>query len=275
MQTRQRWGLAALAALGGLALAGCGSSSSDTTARIRSADFSVNGATANVTVNTGINGGDLNQGQSTPYNYIGDGLSDFGYVTSATLPADIATVGTPPNSRLQLNNGSYYTGYLIGRSDVEGKKDNRFLQTVVTGDRGAAAAYTGTTVKYAEPPSGQANLRVLNAAPDAGFTAPNTTGAVDVLINGRLAYSTVAYPLLLTATTAVDAQNVYYAPAAVPVTPYQAVPSGTISVQVNVAGTSTVIVPPTDLSVSGGSIYTLVVGETDITPTYTVSLVND
>ncbi len=275
MQIRHRWGLAALAALGTLAVAGCGSSSSDSTARIRSADYAVNGITANVTVNTAVNGGDLNQGQSTPYNFIGEGLSDFGFITSATLPADIATVGTPPDARLQLNNGSFYSAYLIGRADLEGKKDSRFLQTVVTGDKSAAAAYAGT-VKYAPPPSGQANVRVLNAAPDAGFIAPNTTGAVDVLINGKVAYSAVAYPPLLIATTgAVDSASVAYAPASVPVTPYLALPSGTISVQVNLAGTSTVIVPPTNLSVSGGSAYTLIVGETAITPTYTVTLQND
>ena len=274
MQIRRRWGLAALAALGTLAAAGCGSSSSDPQARIRSADFAVNGKVANVTVNTGINGGDLNQGESTSYNFINQGSSDFAYVTTATLLPSLATVGVPAAARLQLNNGSYYTGYLIGRSDVNGKLDNRFLQTVVTGNRDAAAVYTAAA-PYTAPPSGQANLRVLNAAPDAGFTAPNTAGAVDVLINGKVAYSAVAYPPLLIATTAKDSQGVFYAPAAVPVTPYQAVPSGTISVQVNVAGTSTVLVPPTDLSVSGGSVYTLVVGEVDITPTYKLSLVND
>lgn len=274
MQIRKRWGLAALAALGTLTVAGCGSSSSDSTARIRSADYAVNGVTANVTVNTAINGGDLNQGQSTPYNFIGDGPSDFAYVTTATLPVDIGTVGVAPNSRLQLNNGSFYSAYLIGRADVRGKLDKRFLQTVVTGDRSAAAAYTGTA-KYVPPPSGQSNVRVLNAAPDAGFTVPNTVGAVDVLINGKVAYSAVAYPPLLLATGTADTGTVAYAPAAVPVTPYQPVASGTISVQVNLAGTSTVIVPPTNLSVSGGSAYTLIVSETDITPTYTVTLEND
>ncbi len=274
MQTRRRWGLAALAALGAITAAGCGSSSSSSTARIRSADYAVNGNTANVTVNTAINGGDLDQGQSTPYNFIGDGLSDFGFVTTATLPADIATIGSPPNSRLQLDNGSFYSAYLIGRADVRGKLDKRFLQTVVTGDRGAAAAYSGT-VKYAAPPSGQANVRVLNAAPDAGFTAPNTVGAVDVLINGTVAFSGVAYPPLLLATSSADTGTVAFAPAAVPVTPYQAIPSGTISVQVNLAGTSTVIVPPTSLAVASGSAYTLIVSETDITPAYTVTLEND
>ena len=261
-------------ALGTLTVAGCGSSSSDSTARIRSADYAVNGNTANVTVNTAINGGDLNQGQSTPYNFIGDGDSDFGFVTTATLPADIGTIGVSPNSRLPLSNGSFYTAYLIGRADVRGKLDKRFLQTVVTGDRSAAAAYTGT-VKYTSPPSGQASVRVLNAAPDAGFTAPNTLGAVDVLINGSVAYSAVAYPPLLLATGTTDSGTLSYAPAAVPVTPYLAVASGTLSVQVNVAGTSTVLVPPTNLSVSGGSVYTLIVSETDITPTYTVTLEND
>ena len=254
--------------------AGCGSSSSDPQAHIRSADFAVNANTANVTVNTSPNGGDLDQGQSTPYNFIGGVLSDFGFVTTATLPADIGTIGSPPNSRLQLDINSYYTAYLIGRADVRGKLDKRFLQAVVTGDRGAAAVYSGS-VKYTAPPSGQANLRVLNAAPDAGFTAPNTVGAVDVLINGKVAYSAVAYPPLLLATGTADSGSISYAPAAVPVTPYQPVASGTISVQVNVAGTSTVIVPPTNLSLSSGSVYTLIVSETNITPTYTVRLEND
>ena len=256
-----------------MAVAGCGSSSSDPQARIRSADFAVNAATANLTVNA-FPTGDTNQAEVSGYIFIGGVPADFGYSTTATLPTDIATVGAPPLSRLQLNTGSYYTGYVIGRSDVEGKQDQRFLQTVVTGDRAAAAAYTGS-VPYTPPPSGQANLRILNAAPDAGFTAPNTAGAVDVLINGKVAYAGVAYPPLLKSVGTVNAASVAYAPAAVPVTPYQAVPSGTLSVQVNVAGTSTVIVPPTTISASSGSVYTLVVTETDITPAYGVTLVSD
>lgn len=269
MQTRRCPAFAAVAALGALAGAGCGSSSSDATAHIRSADFAVNAVIGDVTVNTAINGGDLNFGETTAYSFLGQGLSDFGFATTAKLDPNIATLGSPPNSRLQLNNNSSYTSYLIGRADVRGRLDQRFLQTVVTGDRGAAAAYSAAT-PYAAPPSGQANLRVMDAAPDAGFTLPNTPGAVDVLINGKLAFSAVAYPPLLKANGANTFQN-----AAVPVTPYQAVPSGTVSVQVNVAGTATVVVPPTNIPLSGGSVSTLIVTETAITPVYGVAVVTD
>lgn len=273
MQIRYRWGLAALAALGTMTVAGCGSSSSDPQAQIRYADFAANGATANVTAN-GAAGGDLNQGEVSGYAFIGGFPVDFGYTTTATLPVDIGTIGVSPQARLQVNVGSFYTGYLIGRSDVRGRLDQRFLQTVATGNRGAAAAYTAAA-PYAAPPSGQANLRILNAAPDAGFTASGITGAVDVLIDGKVAYAGVAYPPLPKSVGTTTSAGTAYAPAAVPVTPYQAVPSGTLSVQVNLAGTSTVIVPPTPVSVSSGNVYTLVVLETAVTPSYGVSLVND
>jgi len=273
LQIRHRWSLAALAALGTITVAGCGSSGSDSQAQIRYANFAVNGATANVTAN-GAAGGDLNQGEVSGYSFLGGVPVNFGYTTTAKLPADIGTIGVSPQARLQFNVGSFYTGYLIGRSDVRGRLDQRFLQTVATGNRGAAAAYTAAA-PYAAPPSGQANLRILNAAPDAGFTAPNTTGAVDVLINGKVAYAGVAYPPLLRAVGTATSAGVAYAPAAVPVTPYQAVPSGTLSVQVNLAGTSTVLVPPTSVPVTSGNVYTLVVLETNVTPAYGVLLVND
>lgn len=153
--------------------AGCGSSSTSATARIRGADFSVNGATTGVLVNLTAVGGDLAFGQTSPYNYVGQGMSTFSF-TSSGQSATTTVAGTatstvfPPNSRLQLNNGSYYTAYLIGRVDVQplttAKTDPRFLQTVVTGDKGAAAAYGSGGAAYSGPPSGQANLRILNAA---------------------------------------------------------------------------------------------------------------
>ena len=160
---------------------------------------------------------------------------------------------------MQLNNNSFYTAYLIGLAalpDVSlGKPDPRLLQTVVTGDKGAAAGYTAAA-PYSDPPSGQSNVRILNGAPDAG--------PVDVLIGGKPVFTAVAYPafpkrVALTDTTA---------PAVTPVTLYQAVPSGTLSVQVNVAGTATVLVPATSVPVSGGKSYTIVVTEPTVTPTY-------
>ncbi|HEY5316061.1 MAG TPA: hypothetical protein VIK18_26270, partial [Pirellulales bacterium] len=98
MYKRQRWGGMALALLGpGVALAalltaGCGSSGSDPTARIMSINLSPNSGTSGVLVNGAANGGDLNFGNSSPFNYIGQGLLTFGFSTGATLP----TTGTAP-----------------------------------------------------------------------------------------------------------------------------------------------------------------------------------
>ncbi len=263
-------GSVALAALS----AGCGSSSTSATARIRGADFSANGGTTGVLVNSTAVGGDLSFGQTSPYNYVGQGTSVFSFTTTAS-PATVTASGAvtpvviPQNSQLQLNNGSYYTAYLIGRVDAPPltatRADPRFLQTVVAGDKGAAANYlTGTA--YADPPSGSANLRVLNAAPDAG--------PVDVLVGGKVAYAAVTYPVLpLGVLSTTGTSN---AVAAVnPVTAYAAQPSGTLSVQVNKAGTSTVLVPPTSVSVGSGGAYTLLVTEPTIAPTYGLATEGD
>lgn len=280
MQLLHRRGAAAPILLGGLlgALsAGCGSSSTSATAHIRGADVSVNGGTTGVLVNSTAVGGDLLFGQTSGYNYIGQGVSTFSFTTSIPL-ATITISGTtttivPPSTNLQLNNDSYYTAYLIGRADAapltSTRANPRFLQTVVAGHKGAAANYqtsaTGAARSvYADPPSGQANIRILNAAPDAG--------PVDVLIAGKPAFTGVTYPVLPlgVATTAIPS-----VPAANPVTAYSALPSGAISVQVNAAGTATVLVPPTTLSVSSGQSYTVIVTEPTITPTYSLTTETD
>lgn len=275
MQTRQRrtgvlpTPTAALLATGmtlaALLSAGCGSSGSDPTARLRGVDLSPNAGTAGVLSNSYALGGDLTFGQGSPYLYAGQGVSTFGFTTSAATPVGV-TITYPSAPTLQLNNRSFYTAYLIGLAAVPdisvAKPDPRLLQTVVTGDKGAAAGYTAAA-PYSDPPSGQANLRILNGAPDAG--------TVDVLINGKPAFTNVAYPAFPTRVAATDTT----APAANPVTLYQAVPSGTLSVQVNGAGKSTVLVPATSVSVSGGRAYTLVVTEPTAAPTYGLYTASD
>lgn len=269
---KRRHAAPVLLGLGGVLAAlaaGCGSSSTSATARIRGADFSVNGATTGVLVNLTAVGGDLSFGRTSSYNFVGQGVSTFSF-TSSGQAATTTVAGTatgivfPPNSQLQLNNNNYYTAYLVGRVDVQpltiAKTDPRFLQTVVTGDKGAAAAYSSGTA-YTDPPSGQANIRILNAAPDAG--------PVDVLIGGKVVFSAVTYPAI---PAGIANQSV---PAAIPVTAYAAQPSGTLSVQVNAAGTATVLVPATSISVGSGSVYTVIVTETAITPTYSVVLESD
>ena len=255
--------------------AGCGSSSTSATARIRGADFSVNGATVGVLVNLTAVGGDLTFDQTSLYNYVGQGVSTFSF-TSSGQAATTTVAGTatgilfPPNPKLQINNGSYYTAYLIGRVDVQpltiAKTDPRFLQTVVTGDRGAAAAYSSGAA-YTDPPAGQANIRILNAAPDAG--------PVDVLIGGKVVFPAVAYPAIPAGIAEPSGTAGQVVPAVIPVTAYAAQPSGTLSVQINAAGTSTVLVPATNLAAGSGGVYTVVVTETAITPTYGLGMESD
>lgn len=282
MHFLRRRGMAAplllgMAGLTGALSAGCGSSSTSSTARIRGADLSVNGGTTGVLVNSTAVGGDLVYGQISAYNFVGQGVSTFSFTTTASVPTVTVTGVTttavvPPNPQLQLNNGSFYTAYLIGRIDVPplntARADPRFLQTVVTGDRGAAAAYQSTsppstvvTAPYADPPAGEANIRILNAAPDAG--------PVDVLIGGTPAFTNVAYPALPAGLGGADV------PAVNPVTPYAARSAGTLSIQVNAAGTSTVLVPAASVPIVAGQVYTIAVTETATTPVYSLSVQND
>ena len=271
MHKRQRRGAPALALLalsagGGILTTGCGSTSSNSsTAHVRGVNFAASAplaATDDVLVNGAALGGDLAFGQVSTYNYIGSGSSTFSFTTTAILPTNVTI---PPRPALSLSNGNYYTAYLIGRPDVPDIRpavaDPRFLQTVVTGDRGAAANYAATP--YADPPSGQANVRILNGAADAG--------PVDVLVNGSVAFAGVTYPAL----PLPDAGDVTTGRAVTPATAYQAVPGGTISIQVNVTGKSTVLVPATNVSVSSGNVYTLVVTEPTNAPIYGLSTVSD
>lgn len=253
MQTRHRRTGAFLALLGAAAAlsAGCGSGSSDPTARIKGVALSATAGTAGVLANGTALGGDLSFGQNSPYLFVGKNLLTGGFTTSTPTPLT-TTITYPASPALQVNTGLFYTAYLIGQAalpDVSlAKPDPRLLQTVLTGDRGAAAGYSAAA-PYADPPAGSANVRVLNGASDAG--------PVDVLVNGKAAFPAVAYPAFPTRAAATDIA----APAVNPVTLYQVLPAGTLSVQVNVAGTATVLVPPTNVSVSSGKAYTLVITE--------------
>ena len=80
-----------------------------------------------------------------------------------------------------ISQGQHYTAYLIGRED---QSDLRELQLILP------AQQTGST-------SGQATLRVLNAAPDAGFTpavapAAAVPGSITVTV-GPTTFSPTTY----------------------------------------------------------------------------------
>ena len=257
---QQRGALVALAAIAGvLVSAGCGSSSSTDSAHVRAVNVASSAGNAAVTVNGGAIDGNMAFGQISNYNFIGQSSSLFGFTTSVTFPTPTTL---PVGPTLTLSTGSFYTGYLIGRADAAIKTtDPRFLQSVVTGDRGASASYT-PSLPYTPPPTGSANIRILNAAPDAG--------PVDVLINGRTAYAAVAYPRFPTVPPGSPAGTP--TPAVNPVTAYLAVSASAPTIQVNAAGTATVLVPTTPLSVSSGNVYTVLITEPTITPTTTYGL---
>lgn len=223
--------LASTALLGTALLAGCGGSSGTSgtsSARVRVFDAATNAGTANILVNGGSGYGNQVFLGTSPYLYLATGASTFTY-TSTLLPT--GAVSTP--TTYTLNDGVFYTAYLIGRADVPAT-DGRYLQVVVANDANT-------------PASGQAGVSVLNAAPDAG--------SVDVSVNNT-PFPGVAYPTAAKQATA-----------------YQSVAAGAVSVTVKAAGTSTVLVPATPLTVAAGQSYTLLVTEPTTAPTYAVTLV--
>ena len=247
MRLHFRRSAAALMAIGAAALlAGCGGSSvgNTATARIRVVDTSPNAGTANILINGASAYGDMtyfttagNASQpASPYLYIGPQTGvPFTYTTSQSLPSG-ASAST---NNYDLSQDQYYTAFLIGRYDTysSSPSDPRFLQVVVPAPRASAN-------------SSLATLRVLNAAPDAGFTTPTvnnvatpTAGSVNVSVGAP----------------ATSFNGVTYATAS----SYQTLaPGSNISVTVTLPGGGSVTTGTINLS--AGTVYTLVVAENAI-----------
>ncbi len=102
------------------------------------------------------------------------------------------------------------------------------------------------------PPVGDTRLRVVQSAPDAG--------SVDLLIDGQVAASGVSYGAA---------------------GGYVNVAGGSHTVQINQAGTSTVLAPAQTVSPAAGTIYSIYIleefeaGVTPLTPTYSFELLGD
>ena len=240
IRTQLRWGGAALALAACLtSLTGCGGSSSSNTAHIRSVDAATNAGTANIVINGGSSTADQTYFSVGGYEYIQGGKSSsFTFTTSVSL---INNAILPSNS-YNLSDGTYYSAYLIGRSDVPVAStsdttivtDPRFLQVIVASDSH-------------DTPSGQVSVRVVHAAPDAGN--------VDVYINGIKTLTSVPYATISS---------------------FSNVASGTVTVQVNKTGTSTALIgPKTFSSVPSGHALTLLATEPSTTPTYDIQSILD
>lgn len=231
---------------GSVLLAGCGGSGvgNTSTARLRAVDASPNAGTADIIANSGLIYGDLsyfsvsgNSGQeATPYQYVGPQNNvSFTYNYTKVPVANTATTST-----FSLSQDQYYTAFLIGRSDIAAPAvtvpvtppDPRYLQVVVPAPRASTSA-------------GLATLRVLNAAPDAGFTpgvapAASTVGSVNVAVGApATAFDGVAY------ATASAFQSV--------------TPGNSVNVTVTLPGGAAVT--SGTISLNANTVYTLVVVE--------------
>ena len=238
---------AALAAFGAGAtlLGGCGGSGggvgNTSTARIRVVDaaYLTNGDSAQIVINGGSVDGNtkyFDSGSSTngsvaasPYLFVQpqNGAS-FTYTINNNNTSETT-------NNVNINQGQHYTAFLVGREDISG--DLRNLQLILP------AQQAGST-------SGQATLRVLNAAPDAGYTpavapAAAMPGSITVTVG----------PSTFGPTTYATASN------------YQTLtPGSNLPVTVTLSGVGGTTIKTGTISVSAGTTYTLVVAEPTVTP---------
>jgi hypothetical protein len=171
-----RFGSAAIAGAIVLAIAGCGGTTSSSTARIRAVNCCPNGGSATIYVNSGSANGSQNFQQSSSYLYIDGGDSTFSYLLSS-----YSTL-SPPATTSNLIDGYAYTVMLIGRADVS-TSDSRYPKLELFHD------------DHGAPPSGDAYVRVVNAAPDAGsITATSGGSSVATDLSYAISTSYVALP---------------------------------------------------------------------------------
>ena len=235
-------------AAGATLLAGCGGSGGggvgDTsTARIRVVDaaYLTNGDNAQIVINGGSVDGNTTYFDSGSSSNGSAAASPYLYVQNQNGASFTYTINNNSSSETtnnyNINSGNYYTAYLIGREDISG--DLRNLQLVLP------AQQNGST-------SGQATLRVLNAAPDAGFTpaagaVSATPGAITVAV-GPTTFSSVTYATASSYQTLAPGSNL------------------AVTVTLPGPGGTTTTIKTGTISVSAGTVYTLVVAEPTVNP---------
>lgn len=229
-------------------MSGCsGTISTKPHAQIRKVDAATNILnTQNHNADTSIvavNGADTfittGYGTASSYLFLESGSSTFQGSSTLTLPkvGTSSTTITPKVVSYNLMDGLKYTSYLIGRPDVANPTqadlsdiDPRFLSVIILADNQSV------------PAAGQATVRVVNGACDAG----NITVQVDG-----------------TAPSAFT--NVPYATLSTPSTSDVSVAAGTRTI--TVATTNPASSFSKQITFSAGSKYTLVVNEPTAAPT--------
>lgn len=207
------------------ALTGCGGVGNTSAARMRAVDAATNAGTVNLLVNSSASYGDQTNFSASAYYYISSGTSAFSALADTQNP----TTQTATVSNHSLDTNQFYSAFLVGRADIP-TTDHRFLQVRVTSDQ-----------KPSSIPSGQSEIRVIDAAPDAGTVDVLVNGAVPNASFGALSFSAPTQPFLLA--------------------PYVPVAAGSLKIAVNASATSTAVIPATEVSVAAGRVYTLIVTE--------------
>lgn len=226
-----------------VSLAGCGggsSQNSSNSAEVRDFNAIPDSGVASVTVGGSLlPGSTLNVNGSVVSGQSFLSASSYTYITAAALSASFTLSAfsstTYPSSAQTLTTGTYYTEILFGRGDVATTDPRYPTLRVVADDR-------------TSPASGDARLRIVQAAPDLGN--------VDVLVGGQVVASNVGYQSIGS---------------------YLNVTAGNQTVQVNRAGTSTVLVAAQTVTLSTGQLYSLFVVEPTLTPSpgYNIQLQSD
>ena len=231
--------LVCASALSAVVLAGCGSVGNTDSARIRAVDAATDSGTVNVLVNGSASYGDQTYFMASNYFYLSTGSSSFSAIVNTQTTSASARF-----TKHSLSSGRFYTAYLVGRPTAPTPaaplaNDSRYSEVLVTDDTKPALT------------SGQAAVRIIDAAPDAG--------GVDVLVNGSTqAPSVVGLTFPKAGTVLVGTTSTPDDPF---VGTYVPVTAGTLSVKVNATGTSTALIPATNVSVQAGRGYTLLVTE--------------
>lgn len=236
-----------------LLLSGCGGGSSavgnTSSAHIRSLDAAVNNNKADILINGGATYGDqtffggANNTVASPYEYIGSQNSaSFSYLLPyQALPSS----ATPITNTGSISTDNYYTAVLIGSFTANyaaTPADPRILQTILLPPRASANG-------------SQATLRVLNAAPDLGFSTQT--------VNGTTSDTTGSLNISIATSPVTTISTVNYGTAS----GYVTLPPGTYPVTVTLIGTgSTVPTTTTSITVRANTVYTLVVAEPSASP---------
>lgn len=258
-------------------VSGCGSSGGlKPHAQVRAVDVGTNVVTpsnidtATVLVNGGASYEQVPYSSPSRYLFLESGGSSFQASTTMALPqitypigyngnTTVTTGPTPlPITTLNLVDGGSYTALLVGRPDVPAPLpdlsdlDPRYLKVVVLTDNQVA------------PTAGHATVRAMSAVADP------SRPALDIYVSGQ----GTASPIFT---------NVPFATQAAVATADQSLVAGTVTVSANIAGTATVILPPTTVTLPAGK-ETLVITEptgdnTTVTPptvtTYGVAVLSN